>query len=304
MAARLIPPSLVASLSSLRIAPSSAIAARSFSTSSTLTSAEKRKAFNPYAAAISKKRKEANLHRQAELSVQRASTAVDPVVGRPTAFIESLETPLPPPPSLDAVLSSSTATPLTQLNHFITPTELPHFLSTSKHLTAPVRSSVDTYIDPELASAHSARHDRAVEAIKRILSLANGSSKDRTRSNTQLCIDTFGRHVTDGALPRDPGVPSAAETAKTPRAGPDTGSSEVQAAILTVKIRTLEQQLHRDDGHQSKDKHNKRNLRLMVHRRQKLLKYLKRKEKGGVRYRNVLDALGLDDAAVMNELFL
>jgi ribosomal protein S15P/S13E len=42
----------------------------------------------------------------------------------------------------------------------------------------------------------------------------------------------------------------------------------------------------------------------MVHRRQKLLKYLKRKEKGGVRYRNVLEALGLDDDAVEKELFL
>jgi len=73
---------------------------------------------------------------------------------------------------------------------------------------------------------------------------------------------------------------------------------------LTVKIRALAKALHRDDGHNTKDKHNKRNLRLMVHRRQKLLKYLKRKEKGGVRYRNVLEALGLDDDAVEKELFL
>jgi len=231
---------------------------------------------------------------------------VDPVLGRTTPFLESLDTPLPPPPSLDAVTSTSasTSTPIEQLNHFITPEELPSFLSTSMRLTAPVMSSVDTPDLAQIEAAHAQRHDHAVEAIKRILSLSNGSSADRTRSNKQLCIETFGRHNTEATLPRDPGVPTPEETGKTPRAGPDTGSSEVQAAILTVKIRALEKQLHREDGHATKDKLNKRNLRLMVHRRQKHLKYLKRKEKGGIRYRNVLDALGLDDDAVTKELFL
>lgn len=74
----------------------------------------------------------------------------------------------------------------------------------------------------------------------------------------------------------------------------------MQVAILTVKIRNVASMLKSVGG--SKDKHNKRNLRLLCHRRQKLLKYLKQKEKGGVRYRNVMDALGLDDAAVQNEL--
>jgi len=115
----------------------------------------------------------------------------------------------------------------------------------------------------------------------------------------QLCIDTFGRHNTDSILPKDPGAPETSN--KMPRAGPDTGSSEVQAAILTVKIRTLAKMLETTSN---KDKHNKRNLRLLVHKRQKLLKYLKRKERGGVRWRNVMDALGLDDAAIQNELFL
>ena len=72
---------------------------------------------------------------------------------------------------------------------------------------------------------------------------------------------------------------------------------------MTVKIRALAKVLTTEKGF-SKDKHNKRNLRLMVHRRQKLLKYLKRREKGGIRYRNIMEALGLDDAAIENELFL
>lgn len=74
----------------------------------------------------------------------------------------------------------------------------------------------------------------------------------------------------------------------------------MQAAILTVKIRNVANMLKTVGG--TKDKHNKRNLRLLCHRRQKLLKYLKRKEKGGVRYRNIMDALGLDEAAVQKEL--
>jgi len=255
---------------------------------------------------MSKKRKEANIKFQAELTSRRKSEAVDPVLGRPTPFLESLEMPLPAPPPHDEILASDSrsATSAGPLNHFITREELPEFLETSQRLTAPVASSVDNFLAQEVEVAHAERHERAVEAIKRILSLANGSSKDRTRSNKQLCIDAFGRHNTDSALPRDPGAPTPAETGKTPRAGPDTGSSEVQAAILTVKIRTLARQLHRDDGHETKDKHNKRNLRVMVHRRQKLLKYLKCREKGGIRYRNVLDALGLDDEAVDNEIFM
>jgi ribosomal protein S15 len=111
----------------------------------------------------------------------------------------------------------------------------------------------------------------------------------------------FGRHVTDHTLPPDPGAPVRASSNKTPRAGPDTGSSEVQAAILTVKIRNLSRHLELIGR---TDKHNKRNLRLLVHKRQKHLKYLKRKEKGGVRWRNIMDVLGLDDEAVQNEIMM
>lgn len=147
------------------------------------------------------------------------------------------------------------------------------------------------------------KHQLAVEAIRRIVSLGNGSSGDRTRANKQLCIQMFGRHNTDTALPVDPGAKNPVETNGQKRAGPDTGSSEVQAAILTVKINALIRGMESTNS-MNKDKHNKRNLRLLVHKRQKLLKYLKRKEKGGIRYRNIMDALGLDDAAVHNELFL
>lgn len=158
---------------------------------------------------------------------------------------------------------------------------------------------MDSYISEEKLEAHKREHDHAVAAIQRIVSLSLGSNADKQRVNTIRCINTFGRHVTDNILRRDPNAPDPALSNKTPRCGPDTGSSEVQAAILTVKIRNLAKMLK---DHGNKDKHNKRNLRLLVHRRQKLLKYLKRKEKGGVRYRNIMGALGLDEPAVQKEL--
>ena len=294
---------------------------RLFSTTAAAYVRVKRKPFNPFAAAISKKRKEGNLARQAELAKERQTQAVDPVLGGPTPFLKSLARVPPPLPPLDAVLAAgagagagtagaarATATVVLddQLNHYVTPAELLDSLRRSRALAEPVAADPEYGVEAEHKAAFERLHDHTVEAMRRILALGAGNSADRTRAHKQACIARFGRHVTDSQLPADPGSSraAAADTGKTPRAGPDTGSSEVQAAILTVKIQALARALHRDDGHDTKDKHNKRNLRLLVHRRQKLLKYLKRKEKGGVRYRNVMDALGLDDDAVHRELFL
>jgi len=124
------------------------------------------------------------------------------------------------------------------------------------------------------------------------------------RVNKQKCIETFGRHNTDQILPpklasnvpRGPGAAPAA--IDTPRAGPDTGSSEVQIAILTAKIRALSNNLHK------KDKTNKRNLTLLVHRRQKLLRYLRRKEHGGPRWQNLIETLGLTEGTWQGEITL
>ena len=56
-----------------------------------------------------------------------------------------------------------------------------------------------------------------------------------------------------------------------PKAG-DTGSPEVQVAILTERIRNLTTHL---EGHK-KDNHSRRGLMLMVGQRRRLLDYLKR----------------------------
>ncbi len=67
----------------------------------------------------------------------------------------------------------------------------------------------------------------------------------------------------------------------------DTGSPEVQVAILTAEIKELNEHLniHKHDFH------SKRGLLKKVGRRRNLLSYLKNKDV--TRYRNLIDRLGL-----------
>ncbi|MFA7270464.1 MAG: 30S ribosomal protein S15 [Sterolibacterium sp.] len=71
------------------------------------------------------------------------------------------------------------------------------------------------------------------------------------------------------------------------RAQGDTGSPEVQIALLTARINGL-------TGHfkaNVKDHHSRRGLLMMVNQRRKLLDYLKRKNADG--YRTLIGRLGL-----------
>lgn len=56
--------------------------------------------------------------------------------------------------------------------------------------------------------------------------------------------------------------------------GTDTGSSEVQVALLTERINHLVEHLKKH----AKDHHTRRGLLLMVGRRKRLLAYLRRKD--------------------------
>ncbi len=67
----------------------------------------------------------------------------------------------------------------------------------------------------------------------------------------------------------------------------DTGSPEVQIAILTERIRNLTDHLNTH----KKDFHSRRGLLMMVGQRRRLLDYLKRKEL--TRYQTVLKRLEL-----------
>ncbi len=67
----------------------------------------------------------------------------------------------------------------------------------------------------------------------------------------------------------------------------DTGSPEVQVAVLTTRIRHLTEHL-RTHKH---DFHSRRGLLQMVGRRRRLLKYLQKKDVE--RYRTLIGKLGL-----------
>lgn len=71
------------------------------------------------------------------------------------------------------------------------------------------------------------------------------------------------------------------------RAQGDTGSPEVQIALLTARINGLTDHFKVN----SKDHHSRRGLLMMVSQRRKLLDYLKRKNFQG--YRALIERLGL-----------
>ena len=284
---------------------------------------QKRKHRDPYALAQVRQRKAANLAKQEDLKKQRAASLGDPIRGITTEFIRSLDNAgdsaqsTEKTPSATADSSKEPSEPPSNaeqelhLNHYLSSSELSKSVQYSRDLTEPLSLGNPSTADPQKEEEESRRHrifhENAEAAVSRIVTLANGNSKDRTRVNVQRCIHTFGRHQTDGILApkapsnvrRDASAPAPAD--KTPRAGPDTGSPEVQIAILTTKIRVLANHL---DGPGRQDKMNKRNLRLLVHKRQKHLTYLRRKERGGERWQNLVETLGLTDGTWKGEISL
>ena len=267
-----------------------------------------------YAFNHARQRKEANVSRQAVLKEERAKAMGDPIRGIPTPFIESFDTAIPQAvrPTVDQISASTTEEnpdkpppsppKVEHLNHYLSKSELQRSLEFSYDLTEPVasqdRATADPQSEADNVERHQSWHTAAYEAVSRIINLGNANSQQRTRANVRRIIDTFGRHNTDQYLkPKAPSAaqldPSLPHQIPTPRAGPDTGSSEVQIGILTAKIRVL---ADRYEGPNRMDKVNKRNLRLLLHRRQKLLKYMEKRERGSERWHNMIRTLGLTEA--------
>jgi ribosomal protein S15 len=294
---------------------------------------KKRISHDPYLVAQRNRKKTANLTRRSELEQGRVASLGNPVRGEPTPFVESFDTGKP----ITYEEGKKIPQDRLHLNYAFQPDVVRRQLQESEKLAVPLNeiqkqtSDVGQYAwsdslqygakktpveksAKEIEAQNKKEHERAAEAIARITALENGSSKDRMRVNINRCVDTFGRHNTDRIFP--PRAPplrnlSAGEThpirpetnvaATAKRVGPDTGSSEVQIAILTAKIKTVADFLAtRGKG----DKHNKRNLRLLVHRRQKLLQYLRRKERGGPRWQHCIETLGLTEGTWRGEISL
>ncbi len=71
------------------------------------------------------------------------------------------------------------------------------------------------------------------------------------------------------------------------RADSDTGSPEVQVALLSARISELTEHF----GEHKKDHHSRQGLLKMVNKRRKLLDYLKSRDQD--RYRELISRLGL-----------
>ncbi|KAJ4349998.1 uncharacterized protein N0V89_008619 [Didymosphaeria variabile] len=301
--------------------------------SATAAPNKKHQSHDPYIVAQKNRKKAANLSRRADLDAARVASLGDPVRGNSTPFVESFASALP--------LQTEDGTNMPQgkrhLNYAFDPESVEAQLESSRKIAVPLDEmrpqattspagplgiiygrqspeAVPVLSKEQIETQRINDHERATEAIKRITALENSSSKDRMRVNIARCVSTFGRHNTDVILPprapplhavNDKGPhpvrPDTNEKEMAKRIGADTGSSEVQIAILTAKIKTLADFLQtRGKG----DKHNKRNLRLLVHRRQKLLQYLRRKERGGPRWQHCIETLGLTEGTWRGEISL
>ncbi|KAH6984649.1 hypothetical protein BKA56DRAFT_581355 [Ilyonectria sp. MPI-CAGE-AT-0026] len=270
---------------------------------------------DPYKYAQAQQRKAANVQRREELQRERYEAAGDPVRGNLTPFVESLDSAgqsTKPVASSEGSEAEAVAPRRAEKwapelrNHFLTETELEEAVKHAYTLTKPMVGVVESQMEPgtegDKMKLHEQRHAKAVEALKRITAMSNSSGKDRFHANVRRIVDEFGRHNTDKVLKPKPQSINPNTVPMPGRAGPDTGSSEVQIAILTAKIRTVSQALEINRGY--KDKHNKRNLRLLLHRRQKLLKYMERKERGSERWTNMIEKLGLTQATYKDQIEL
>lgn len=82
-------------------------------------------------------------------------------------------------------------------------------------------------------------------------------------------------------------VQSGEILAKFQRKPGDTGSSEVQVALLTARIVHLTEHFKVN----AKDHHGRRGLTLMVNQRRSLLDYMKRTD--NAKYKEIIEKLGL-----------
>ncbi len=261
---------------------------------------------DPYKWAQLQARKAAKVKRQDEVQAARDAKWGDPVHGITTPFVESFDSAgqanlsTPPVDDKGNPLNEPHALPTSphMLNNHLTKAELDEAIEAAYKLTKPLQAANRSVADPTEEALemekHEERHRKASIALERISAIDNGSSKNRLHANIRRCVDTFGRHNTDLALRPKPLARGMEGRDLTPRAGPDTGSSEVQIAILTAKIRVLAQAYEGRKGY--KDKFNRRNLRLLCHRRQRLLKYMEKKERGGERWTHMIESLGLSPA--------
>ncbi|KAI9503597.1 ribosomal protein S15, partial [Coemansia spiralis] len=110
--------------------------------------------------------------------------------------------------------------------------------------------------------------------VRRVAALDNANAKAITMFNIGRALEKFGR------------------------SDADSGSAEVQAAVWTVRINSLEEHLRQNH----KDHQNRRSYTKLLHKRAKMLKYLRRESLE--RYYLCLKQLGLTKEMVEGEILI
>ncbi|KAK8850543.1 hypothetical protein IAR55_004461 [Kwoniella newhampshirensis] len=237
---------------------------------------------------LAKRRKAANLQLQSSRIIPPES--VDPVLGRVHYRAPSSRSaaPTPPPPTnpwqgsrlqrilLDYDQIAYSAPPNYQAGERpklllpgVSEQDADLLFGALPHASSELKFAAkrgDTGVDMEQA--------KQSEMMMRILDLRNSGKEGVKVLNRQRIVDEFG-------------------------GGVDTGSSAVQAALLTAKIHNLLAHATQNP----KDTLNKRSLRLLVQQRARHLKY-HRRTKGEESYDALLADLGLERGAVEGELLI
>ncbi len=238
---------------------------------------------------IAIRRKKANIAKQEELKRQRSPANIDPIVGSPTEFTRSLLTPanmftatelIPNGPCLEftseELRAIQKAVELAEIAREEPNRASPHSSasrspSSSKEPKVPDSWDMSDFEAEKIAKIKAVNEAKSA-ASTRLLALQNSNAATLKAYNIQNAIRSFGR--VEG----------------------DTGSAEVQAAVLTVRILAEAEHISRN----KKDVHGFRGFRTMVHKRQGLLKYLRREDVR--RYFDCIERLGLVDQAVTKEI--
>ncbi|KAK3841273.1 MAG: hypothetical protein J3R72DRAFT_445780 [Linnemannia gamsii] len=249
-----------------------------------------------------------NLQKQEQKRIDFEASTPDYIIGKQTEFTQSLLRPqsvfqaplaaIKPATSSDATNSdedttktsgfafstsssspsifSSSRTPLvvstsnpSGYQHFLTGQEADLIFEKVPHVQVQELMVRSTLVNEKLQLPIE---QQKAELVRRITALENGNAKQVTLENVRRAREAFQR------------------------AEGDTGSPEVQAAVMTVRI----QNLHNHIINNKKDKHNYRRLRMLIHQRQTVLKYLKKTYPE--RYHVCLDRLGLEPRAIEDEI--
>ncbi|GMM31694.1 mitochondrial 37S ribosomal protein [Martiniozyma asiatica (nom. inval.)] len=194
-------------------------------------------------------------------AVSEAKEQVDPVLGRPnTPFFHRLQLELQEP---------------NQLSHGYKIEQVDTLLFGAKKaaLNNLEKSKLEGNENVYKAQVAQLTKDEALkrEAILRILAMRNADNEQMQKKLTELAVQEFQRF--DG----------------------DTGSSEAQAAAITVRIQNLMTHVKANP----QDLAHQRRVRMLTQKRQRLLRYLKRDNPQ--RYFWAIEKLGLTDENVHME---